>query len=313
MDKLNGILTEGVGGLYRVRLDEGGEYISCRARGAFRHEGITPLVGDRVSVAFSEPAEERKERGRSSDAVVDAILERKNSLIRPPLANLDLLFVTLAVRHPEPSLPTVDKLLSICEYNSIDAAVVIGKSELDPERADEIAGIYRLAGYSVFTVSCFEKSGIAELDRFVGEELGKGRIAAFAGASGAGKSTLINTLFPNFGLETGEVSKKTERGRHTTRSVRLFEARGGYIADTPGFSMLDFARFDFFGKEDLPRTFREFSDCIGKCRYTKCTHTKEEGCAVLRKLQEGKIAPSRHESFKELYGILKDKHDWSQK
>ena len=157
------------------------------------------------------------------------------------------------------------------------------------------------------------KAGTVEALKDVSLKIEKGETYGVIGYSGAGKSTLINTLFPNFGLETGEGSKKTERGRHTTRSVRLFEARGGYIADTPGFSMLDFARFDFFGKEDLPLTFREFSDCIGKCRYTKCTHTKEEGCAVLRKLQEGKIAPSRHESFKELYGILKDKHDWSQK
>ena len=313
MDKLNGILTEGVGGLYRVRLDGTGESVSCRARGAFRHEGITPLVGDRVSVAFPEQKSDCAEGDRDCGAVIDAILERKNSLIRPPLANLDLLFVTLAVHHPEPSLPTVDKLLSICEYNSIDAAVVIGKSELDPARAEEIAEIYRLAGYRTFIVSCFEGTGIAEIDAFVGGELDGGRTAAFAGASGAGKSTLINTLFPDFGLETGEVSRKTERGKHTTRSVRLLEARGGYIADTPGFSMLDFARFDFFGKEDLPATFREFSDCIGKCRYTKCTHTKEEGCAVLEKLRDGKIAPSRHESFKELYSILKEKHDWSRK
>ncbi len=313
MDKLNGIITEGVGGLYRVRLDITGEYVSCRARGAFRHEGITPLVGDRVWVALSEPKEGKSDDNRDRGAVIDEILERKNSLIRPPLANLDLLFLTLAVHHPEPSLPTVDKLLSICEYNSIDAAVVIGKCELDPARAEEIAGIYRLAGYRTFAVSCFEKIGIRELDEYVGEALDGGRIAAFAGASGAGKSTLINTLFPDFGLETGEVSRKTERGRHTTRSVRLFEARGGYLADTPGFSMIDFARFDFFGKDDLPGTFREFSDCIGKCRYKKCTHTKEESCAVLEKLREGKIAPSRHESFLELYSILKEKHDWSRK
>ncbi len=313
MDKLNGIITEGVGGLYRVRLDITGEYVSCRARGAFRHEGITPLVGDRVWVALSEPKEGKSDDNRDRGAVIDEILERKNSLIRPPLANLDLLFLTLAVHHPEPSLPTVDKLLSICEYNSIDAAVVIGKCELDPARAEEIAGIYRLAGYRTFTVSCFEKIGIRDLDEYVGEALDGSRIAAFAGASGAGKSTLINTLFPDFGLETGEVSRKTERGRHTTRSVRLFEARGGYLADTPGFSMIDFARFDFFGKDDLPGTFREFSDCIGNCRYKKCTHTKEEGCAVLEKLREGKIAPSRHESFLELYSILKEKHDWSRK
>ena len=313
MDKLNGIITEGVGGLYRVRLDITGEYVSCRARGAFRHEGITPLVGDRVWVALSEPKEGKSDDNRDRGAVIDEILERKNSLIRPPLANLDLLFLTLAVHHPEPSLPTVDKLLSICEYNSIDAVVVIGKCELDPARAEEIAGIYRLAGYRTVTVSCFEKIGIRELDEYVGEALDGGRIAAFSGASGAGKSTLINTLFPDFGLETGEVSRKTERGRHTTRSVRLFEARGGYLADTPGFSMIDFARFDFFGKDDLPGTFREFSDCIGKCRYKKCTHTKEEGCAVLEKLREGKIAPSRHESFLELYSILKEKHDWSRK
>ena len=123
----------------------------------------------------------------------------------------------------------------------------------------------------------------------------------------------MNRLFPHLKLATGEVSFRTERGKHTTRTVELFEAFGGYVADTPGFSMLDFERFDFFTKEDLPETFKEFRECIGECRYTKCTHTKEDGCAVLEKLRRGEIAASRHESFLALYETLKQKHDWNKK
>lgn len=318
MEHKIGTVIEGVGGLYTVALDRTlesaapAETVTCRARGALKHGGGGLLVGDRVSVSLGDDGNCGGKLNESAGTVIDAILPRRNGLIRPPIANLDMLFVMMAVSCPEPSLPTVDKLLAICEHNGIDATVIISKIELDRARADEIAHVYSLAGYRVFPVSCYENEGVGAVDSFV-RSVVKGRTVAFAGASGIGKSTLINGIFPSLGLETGEISRKTERGKHTTRSVRLFPTDGGFVADTPGFSMLDFTRFDFFGKEDLPLTFREFSDCIGKCRYTKCTHTKEEGCAVLEKLKNGQIAPSRHESFTELYGILKEKHEWSNR
>lgn len=307
-----GRVTGSVGGFYTVVLSDDGSplansTVACRAKGAFRHEKISPLVGDNVVVRYDDTNLDKE-----PDILLDEILERKNSLIRPPLANLDIIFVTLAAASPEPSLFTADKLISICEFNKIEPVIVIGKCELNRELADKIEKIYTLAGYNVFVLSCFENEGIENIKKYVEENL-KGRIAAFAGVSGAGKSTLLNRLFPSLELSTGEVSRRTERGKHTTRTVKLFSACGGYIADTPGFSMLDFERFDFFGKEDLPGTFREFDDCIGNCRYTKCTHTKEDGCAVLEKLRNGQIAPSRHESFLALYDILKQKHGWDSK
>ena len=315
----NGKITSSNGGLYSILLDgEGtplsGKTVVCRARGVFRHEKKSPLVGDSVSVIYDDSSfsEDMTPSPEGAGIVIDRINERYNDLIRPPLANLDLMFVVMAVKRPEPSLFTADKLISICEFNKIEPVIVIGKSELDPERAQSLAEIYRLAGFRVFVLSCFEGNGVEEFSDYVKGAL-VGKTAAFAGLSGVGKSTLLNLVFPELKLSTGEVSRKTERGRHTTRKVELFPSCGGFIADTPGFSMLDFERFDFFSKEDLPETFREFDDCIGSCRYTKCTHTKEEGCAVLEKLREGRIAPSRHESFLALYDILKQKHSWDTK
>ncbi len=315
----NGKITGSNGGLYTILLDNEGTPLSgktvvCRARGVFRHEKKSPLVGDCVAVLYDDGSfgEDLEPSPEGAGIVIDSICERKNELIRPPLANLDLMFVIMAAKRPEPSLFTADKLISICEFNRIEPVIVIGKCELDRDRAAELARIYRLAGFRVFVLSCFENEGVDEFAEYIKTAL-VGKTAAFAGLSGVGKSTLLNLVFPELGLSTGEVSRKTERGRHTTRKVELFEACGGFIADTPGFSMLDFERFDFFAKEDLPSTFREFDDCIGQCRYTKCTHTKEEGCAVLEKLREGRIAPSRHESFLALYDILKQKHSWDNK
>ena len=298
--KKNGKITASVGGLYTVELDTG-EKVSCRARGSFRHLGTTPLVGDAVTLV-----------GEGVETVIDEIHERKNSLIRPPLANLDILFVTLSAAKPEPSLFTADKLIAISEHNGIDPCIVVGKCELDPARAEEIKKIYELAGYPVFVLSCFENVGVKEFSEYVNTVI-KGKTAAFAGASGAGKSTLMNRLFPDLKLSTGDVSQKTQRGKHTTRTVELFSLLGGYIADTPGFSMIDFERFDFFGKEDLPDTFKEFRECIGECKYKKCTHTKEEGCAILEAIREGKISTNRHKSFIAMYEDLKKTPDWKRR
>ncbi len=316
----NGRLVRGVGGLYEIRLDKGStplsdKTVTSRAKGNFRHAGLTPLVGDRVRVLYDDTAVTHYTTGAVGDGggvVIREILPRANALIRPPMANLGVLFITLAAARPDPVTETVDKLIAIAEYNGIEPVPVICKCDIAPARAAELREIYQNVGFTVFTVSSVVGEGVAVLRDWIGANLGT-RIAAFSGASGVGKSTLMNALYPDLGLQTGEISQRISRGKHTTRRVELYPVGEGYIADTPGFSMLDFVRFDFFGKEDLPFVMREFEPYIGACRYTKCTHTKEEGCAILGALREGKISPSRHAGFVAMYEELKDKKDWSKK
>ena len=298
-----GRVIEGVGGLYTVRCEDAGEVnlIQCRAKGIFRHEGISPLVGDIVRVDFDAGEE---------NAVIGEIFERQNSLIRPPMANLDCVFVSLAAAKPMPMLDTTDKLVAILEHNDIEPVIVVGKCELDRERSREIVEIYEKAGYRAFALSCETGEGVSEIREFISSRRG---VMAMAGASGVGKSTLLNKLFPTLKLSTGGVSRKTERGRHTTRAVTLYEVgEGAFFADTPGFSMIDFERFNFFELEDLPLAFKEINERIGECRYTKCTHLKEDGCAIVEAVKRGEISKSRHDSYVSLYEILKNKHKWDK-
>lgn len=314
-----GKIIKGVGGLYTVKLLSdcilpAGTLVRCRAKGAFRHEGVTPLPGDRVTLSCPDTLPEKTDGKETGGFAISSIEDRKNSLIRPPMANLDYLFITMAAAAPVPVLTTVDKFIAIAEFNKIEPIIVITKAELDPEYAKKLRDDYSLCGFRCFCLSAKENVGVEPVDEFIKAHLG-GKTAAFAGASGIGKSTLMNRLFPELSLSTSEISRKIERGRHTTREVELFplseELECGYVADTPGFSMLDFERFDFFDKEDLPNTFREFEPYIGQCKYTKCTHTKEDGCAVLSAVKNGDIPKSRHESYKELFDTLKQKKKWN--
>lgn len=302
---IKGRIMQSVGGLYTVRVNDcdGTREIACRARGVFRHSNISPLVGDIVAVDISDG---------EANAVIDEICERRNELIRPPLANLDVIFVTMAAKSPAPMLDMTDKMTAILEYNNIQPVIVIGKCELDRENASNIKEIYEKADYKVFVLSCATGEGIEEIDQYIKTQL-EGKIAAFAGASGVGKSTLMNKLFPALELGTGDVSRKTARGKHTTRAVTLYPLENDtYLADTPGFSMLDFERFDFFDLEELPTCFPEINHRIGECKYTKCTHRKEEGCAIVSAVKCGEMAKSRHESYVMLYDILKNKHKWDK-
>ena len=330
----NGRIIQGVGGLYTIRLDAtqttptplDGMTISCRARGVFRHEGMTPLPGDRVTVGYDDTALKADGEGRlvpaddGSGLRIEDILPRKCALIRPPMANLEVLFVSMAAAKPAPLLSTVDKLICIAEHNHIEPVIIIGKSDLDAARAEELQALYQKAGFASFVVSCERGEGIDRVADYIRHNA-RDKLAAFAGASGVGKSSLMNALFPSLARMTGEISQKNARGRHTTREVTLFplsdllpdcEDATGYIADTPGFSLLDFTRFDFFEKDDLPATMRDFAPYLGKCRWADCTHLKEEGCAVLEAVRDGLIAPSRHESFVSIYNDLKDKHPWTK-
>lgn len=333
----SGIVTAGVGGLYTVRCENnGGEIpagtipdgtiVRCRAKGTFRHDGLSPLVGDRVRISVPEgynceDAEESSENASRSDsgARIEEILPRRNALLRPAMANLDTLFFVIAAKDPDPSLRFIDKLLVILEYEKIEPVIIVSKCDLDREKAEKLRIKYEKCGYTVILTDSETRSGDAAVADYL-KTLPAGSVSAFSGVSGAGKSTLMNRLFPELSLETGELSEKIARGKHTTRAVELYrlsdcagdDAYHGDLADTPGFSMLDFARFDFFSCEELPGTFREFVPYLGKCRYTKCTHTKEDGCAILAAVSEKKIPKSRHTSYMELFDVLKVKKDWEK-
>lgn len=309
---IKGTVTKGVGGLYTVRLDtphNGSDTVDVRGRGAFRHEKLVLLAGDRVEL---EPID--------NGYFCKCIIERKNALIRPPLANLDMIFVVISCKKPMPSYEIIDKLIAIAEYNKIEPVIIITKADLDADFASELYRVYKNSGFEVFVTSSYENTGICEVSAFLKERARESSpLCAFAGASGAGKSTLMNALFPSLGLETGDLSQKIERGKNTTRHTELFplstllgEGMGGYLADTPGFSLLDFERFDFFTLEDLFDTFREFKKHTGECKYTKCSHTKEEGCAILEMVKRGEIEKSRHQSYIALYEILKKKPSWKK-
>ena len=306
-----GTVIKGVGGLFTVMLDSeynGEKIINVRGRGSFRYEKTLLLAGDRVEI----------ESVGEGEYFCKKILERKNSLIRPPLSNLDYIFVVISSKKPAPSLFIVDKMIAIAEYNKIEPVIVISKSDLDSDYADELYSIYKKSGFNTFLTSSYENEGVCDvLECLKTITRDNSPICAFAGASGAGKSTLMNALFPTLSLKTGDLSEKIERGKNTTRHTELFplssllgEEFSGYLADTPGFSLLDFERFDFFSLKDLFDTFRDFKGSLGKCKYTKCSHTKEDGCDVIERVCKGEIEKSRHDSYIELYTTLKNKPKW---
>lgn len=294
-----GVVVKGLGGLYEVLTDEG--RIACRARGTLKRDEEKVLIGDRVELDKPD-----------GEYVIARVEPRKNALIRPPIANLDALYCVIAASRPAPALETLDKLLAIAENKSIRAALVVTKTDGDREAAQTYAELYRRVGYPVFSVSSLTGEGIGALADDLSGLLATGATAAFAGASGVGKSTLLNRLLPGVSLETGEISRRVERGKHTTRHVELFPYRGGFVADTPGFSMLDFARFDFFSLDELFDAFPEFAAYRGGCRYADCTHTGEGPgeCAVARAVMDGLIPATRHESYRALYATLKNKTNW---
>ena len=305
-----GKVVKGLGGLYETRISDGGEVriISCHAKGNLKRDEEKVLVGDEVEITFDDSAE--------GSVVISQVLPRRNSLIRPPLANLDYLFIVMAAKKPSPVLETVDKLIAIAEHNDISPVVVITKSDLDGSLCEEYADIYKTAGIPVFVTSSESGEGTSLLHEYIKENLRDGRTAAFAGASGVGKSTLMNRLFPSLSLATSEISRKIERGRHTTRHVEIFDIENGdscgHLADTPGFSLIDFARFDFFSLEELIPAFRDIREYTGRCRYADCAHVGEGACecAVARAAEEGRIAASRLESYRSIYKVLQEKNEY---
>lgn len=304
---IRGIILKGVGGLYTVRPFSNREDlgdIKCRARGVLRHEKAVPTPGDTVLVSYASD---------DGSYVINEVCERKNCLIRPPVANLSHMFIVVPAARPTSDLYYIDKLTVIADALGIDCSIIVNKCDSDPIEADKIAREYGSLGFPVFKTCAVSGEGCAELLEYIAgiTDAGGVFVAAFAGVSGAGKSSLTGALFPRLSVEIGEISSKTERGRHTTRAVELYEVENGiFIADTPGFSMLDFERFDFFEPERLLSGFREFSPYIGKCKYAGCTHTKEEGCALIEAIDSQKLSRRRHESFVSLYETMKKKPDW---
>lgn len=295
MEQQGRIITS-LGGFYQVALPSG-EMLDCRAKGKFRKDQQKPLVGDLVRV-------EQNDQGLS---MVSAILPRKNQLVRPPLANLDQLVLVTSLADPAPNRLVLDQLIAVAEHQSIAPVVVFTKADLAD--AQPIFSVYQKAGFPTFAVR-EDQPDTAQPIR----ELLKGKITAFTGNTGVGKSTLLNRLYPQLHLDTGEISKKLGRGRHTTRQVMLYALpEGGYAADTPGFSAMDFLRYVPIRKEELADCFREFAPYVDRCRFTGCSHTVEKGCAVLAALEAGEIAPSRHESYCELYRQAQQIKDWQWK
>ncbi len=286
-----GLIIKGIGGFYYVEAAE--DIYECKAKGIFRKEKITPVAGDRVIISI-------RENGQNT---IDEILERRNYLKRPPVANIDKLFIVSSVCEPNPNLFLIDRLTVTAEYNNIKPVVVFTKTDLKP--CDDLIEIYRKAGIECFAVSCVT----GENTELVKAEL-KGCISAFTGNTGVGKSSLLNAIDSSLELATGEISSKLGRGRHTTRHAQLYKVNGGYVADTPGFSSLDFESGEVIMKDELCFCFPEFKDYIGNCKFTSCTHTADKGCAVVQAVNDGEIAESRHNSYKMLYEEVKNIKEW---
>ena len=269
----------------------------CVARGNFRKSGISPLVGDNVEFEIT---------GENA-GVINKILPRKNFINRPPVANIDKLFIVSSFTSPPPNTSVIDKMTVMAEKNNIEPIIVFNKCDMGDFSPFE--KIYRNAGFKTFTVSAQNKSGLEDLQK----EL-KNSTSAFTGNSGVGKSSLLNAIFGSEIISTGEVSEKLGRGRHTTRHTELYPLDiGGFVADTPGFSSLELDTRDYSLKENLPEYFRDFESFTANCRFTSCTHTKESGCAVLEAVANGEIGQSRHNTYLELFEEMKDLRSWQTK
>lgn len=292
-----GIIIKALSGFYYVKDISSLKTFECRARGKFRKNELSPLVGDYVEYT-------RTEIGKG---IVDLLSERKNSLVRPPVANIDKLFVVAAAAEPVPNTFVIDKMIMNAENNKIEPIIVINKCDLSSDY-EALAENYRKCGFCVICVSAKSGDGIDLLKNEIG-----GCVCAFAGNTGVGKSSIINALEPNLSLDTGEISDKLGRGRHTTRHIQLYSAAGGYIADTPGFSSFDMEKCGFVRKENVQFCFREFNPYITKCKFTSCSHTKEKGCAIIDAVNAGDIPRSRFESYCRFYGESAAVPDWQIK
>ena len=289
-----GRIEKALSGFYYVNTGSG--VLQCRARGKFRKEGMTPLVGDWVEV---------QELG-TGEGIVQAIEPRSSEFQRPAAANVDQLVVIASAAIPVTDPYLIDRISAIAVLKGCQVLVVLNKCDLDP--ADALYDIYRASAIPVLRVSAATGEGIAALYQAL-----HGKLNVLTGNSGVGKSSLLNALAPQFNLPVGEVSKALGRGRHTTRHVELFPLDDAtYVIDTPGFSSFDAQSLEWELKQRLPETFPEFIPYLDSCRFAGCQHVKEKGCAVLEAVRAGKIPESRHRSYVRLYEELKPLKEWQQ-
>lgn len=277
---LKGRIIKGVGGLYSVKTDEG--ITQSRARGVFRNENLTPLIGDIVNIRISSED--------NMGYIID-IEERKTELLRPAVANITQAIVVMSVKNPDINTWLLDKFLLMAEYENLDAVICLNKSDLDEEKAYKLKNIYEKAGYEVIITSIEEDIGIDEVKKYL-----KNNISVFAGPSGVGKSSLLNRIHKGFKLETGDISLKNKRGKHTTRHIELLELDSdSFVLDSPGFSSLD---LDFIEDETEVRNyFKEIHKYGEACKFLSCLHNKEPACAVKQKVEEGIIDKNRYANY----------------
>ncbi len=289
MEKLKGIITKGIGGFYYVEVANA--TYECKARGKFRKERITPLVGDTVDITVNDNAEN----------TIDAICERKNSLVRPTVSNIDNLIIVVSTVEPRPNYFLIDKIIAVAEYKNIEPYIVVSKTDLSSY--NEIVETYKNSGITVLPLD--SEDSLKKLKAIM-----KGKINAFTGNSGVGKTTLLNKLDSSLNLSTGEISDKLGRGRHTTRQAELFNVCGGYIIDTPGFSSFDFDKIELIKKDDLAFCFREFREYLGYCKFTSCAHVCEKGCLICQAVEKGEINKTRHNNYVQMYNQAKEIKEW---
>ncbi|MGL4799083.1 MAG: ribosome small subunit-dependent GTPase A [Cellulosilyticaceae bacterium] len=297
---MQGTIIKGIAGFYYVKVDE--QVYECKARGKFRKQGITPLIGDLVTITVDEALQDTNYAYKQGN--IEEIHPRKNKLIRPPVANVDQGIVVFSVTFPEIHLDLLDRFLIMVEYEGITPYIVLNKiDDGNRETYQYIVDGYEKSGYEVLCVSA--KVGM-HLDAL--KAVLKDKISFFAGPSGVGKSTLLNALQPHFSLQTGEVSDKIKRGKHTTRHVELLPfSEGGYVLDTPGFTSL---QFEEIHQDDLKYCFREFKPYEGQCKFNGCSHIHEPGCAVKKALEEGMLFAPRYDNYVQYYNQLKDIRRW---
>ena len=290
---MRGRIQKALSGFYYVKCDDG-NCVQCKARGKFRKDGVTPLVGDFVEISDLGNGEGR----------VETILPRRNSFDRPSVANIDQLVIICSNAIPKTEPYLVDRMTAIATLKNCDVLLCINKIDLDP--AGELTAYYEQAGFSPICVSAETGEGIDTLRAAI-----RGKLSSFTGNSGVGKSSILNALDPNFQIKVGEVSAALGRGRHTTRHVELYTlSDGAEVIDTPGFSSFEAEELNLELKHRLAETFPEFAPYADACRFVGCSHTKEKGCAVLDAVRYGKIVKGRHESYVRLYNELKDLKEW---
>lgn len=293
-EKRTGRILRSLSGFYDVQTEHG--LVTCRARGILRKAGNSPLTGDMAEISV--------EQGKG---MVEKILPRKNSFIRPAVANMDALVIFAANVNPVTEPFLIDRVAAIAGDQGVQVILCVNKCDLDP--ALDLVGIYEKAGFTVIRTSAETGEGVEQLRNLIA-----GKLTAFTGNSGVGKSSILNRLAPELNLATGEVSEKLGRGRHTTRHVELYcLGEDTYVADTPGFSSFDTDQMEVILKENLQYSFPDFGPYVGKCRFDDCSHRKEPDCAVRSAVDEGQIGKSRYDSYLKLYESYSQVKLWDLK